>query len=181
MILVRDHLPEDRASIERVLRATGVFSEEEVSVALELFDLTVSGRDPDYRFLCAESESNELVGYVCFGEIPLTRGSFDLYWIVVDPHHGRRGAGRALVDEMAAKLRAEGGRKVYVETSSRAPYSAARAFYLRSGFSLLAEYTDFYSPGDTKVVYVRDLAAAPLDRSAERIRADHVGEPATLR
>ena len=156
-IHVRRSKPDDRASIESVLRATGAFSEEEVGVALELFDLSTSGRDPSYRFLCAESGA-AFAGYACYGEIPLTRGSFDLYWIAVDPRRGRIGAGRALVDRMLEEIAAEGGRKVFIETSSREPYAPARAFYARAGFRPIARYADFYSAGDDKLVFERSVA-----------------------
>ncbi|HKD99516.1 MAG TPA: GNAT family N-acetyltransferase [Planctomycetota bacterium] len=160
---IRSARPADRSAIESVLERTGAFSREEIAVALELFDLSMSGRDPSYRFLCAENEG-ELEGYVCFGEIPLTRGSFDLYWIAVDPRRARRGTGRALVARVLEQLRADGGRKVYVETSSRAPYAAARAFYAGAGFTLATRLSDFYAPGDDKLVFELDAARSPVSQ-----------------
>jgi len=151
----------DRSPIESILRASDAFSASEISVALELLDLSTSGRDPSYRFLAAESDGGRLSGYLCFGEIPLTRGAIDLYWIAVDPREARRGVGRALVERMIDTLRTEGARKIYVETSSRSPYASARAFYRRVGFRQLVEYVDFYAPGDSKIVFERDVAPTP--------------------
>ena len=42
------------------------------------------GAASGYEFVIAEDDSS-MVGYACFGEIPCTVGSYDLYWIVVDP------------------------------------------------------------------------------------------------
>ncbi|MBL8694038.1 MAG: GNAT family N-acetyltransferase [Planctomycetes bacterium] len=156
-ISIRPPRLEDRAPLEAALRATGAFYDFEIAVALDLFDLSTSGRDPSYVFRCAEL-GGEFAGYMCFGEIPLTRGSYDLYWLAVDPRWGRRGIGHALVDAMMVELCERNGRKVYVETSSRAPYDAARSFYLRAGFRLLVTYADFYAPGDSKVVFERDVS-----------------------
>ena len=46
-----------------------------------------------------------LVGWICWGPTPCTIGTFDLYWIVVDPAWQGRGVGSALVAEMEGQLR----------------------------------------------------------------------------
>jgi hypothetical protein len=34
-----------------------------------------------------EGDEKTYFGYVCFGHTPMTRHTYDLYWIVVDPGH----------------------------------------------------------------------------------------------
>src|SRR5947199_196502 len=72
-----------RAPLERLTRATGLFHPEEVALAVELLDESLAG-DDDYRFLGAYAD-DDLVGYACWGPTPGTQGTYDLYWIVVDP------------------------------------------------------------------------------------------------
>jgi hypothetical protein len=48
-----------------------------------------------------------------------------------------------------------GGRRIYVETSSRAQYIPTRRFYERHGYLREADLVDFYAPGDNKAIYVK--------------------------
>jgi ribosomal protein S18 acetylase RimI-like enzyme len=149
---------EDRTAIARLLAATREFDPEEVRVALELVDHAIAHTD-DYRVLVAElSHDSSLVGYVCFGPTPMTRGTFDLYWIATDPAQRRAGIGRALVAALADTLRSEGARLVRLETSSRDDYEATRRFYDGTGFHVAARIPDFYDVGDDLVIYTRALA-----------------------
>lgn len=141
----------DPAKIQKLIQSTGVFSAEEARVAAQLAETTVSGAET-YRFLFAE-RGGELVGYTCFDRIPLSKVSFDLYWIAVS--NSERGSGLAaeLMSRTAAFIKGKRGSQVYAETSSKDPYAAARAFYLKSGFKEAARFEDFYEPGDSKIIY----------------------------
>ena len=147
----RDLVPADRGPIERILRATGAFDPAEVDVALELVD---SPRDVGYRFVVADL-GGEVAGYACFGATPCTVGTWDLYWIAVDPTRQSRGLGRALLGAVEDAVRREGGRLLVIETASKPSYAATRAFYDRCGLELAARVKDFYARGDDKLIYCR--------------------------
>ncbi len=149
-------LPRDEAEVRRVVRATGFFSDEEVEIAAELVRAALSGPDSGYRFLFRE-EDGSLVAYACFGRIPCTRASWDLYWIATDPARQKAGVGRALLAASEERMRALGALRVYVETSSRAQYEPTRRFYERAGYERAALFPEFYGPGDGKVVYCKAL------------------------
>ena len=141
--------PSHRSRIEEIVRSTGVFSESEICVALELFD-----SDIDYEFVGA-FEGDRLVGYVCFGATPSTDRTFDLYWIAVHPDSQRNGVGGVLMSELERMLRDRRARLVVVETSSRDDYSATRRFYQKRGFQETARLRDFYAPGDDRIVLTK--------------------------
>jgi ribosomal protein S18 acetylase RimI-like enzyme len=150
----------DIGRVREMVDATRFFSPEESAVAVELVDDRLArGPASDYRFVFAEHEERT-VGYACFGRIPLTLASFDLYWIVVDPAAQGRGLGRALLAESERRIALEGGRRIYVETSSRAQYDPTRAFYERCGYAVAATLESFYAPGDGKVIYLKVLPEA---------------------
>src|SRR5215475_11713870 len=87
----------DATAVGGLVAATGFFSTEETAIAVELVeDYLERGPDSGYRFIFAD-QAKRLVGYVCFGLIPLTRASFDLYWIAVQPDLQRTGLGRHLL------------------------------------------------------------------------------------
>lgn len=146
----------DREPLEKLIRETGFFNAEEIEVAMELIDDRLSQSESShYRFLVAED--GEVSGYACWGEIPGTVASADLYWIVVDPRHQGKGIGAALLDEAEAWMASAGRTRVYVETSTRAQYDGTRRFYLACGYELAAELDDFYGPGDGKAMFLKVL------------------------
>jgi ribosomal protein S18 acetylase RimI-like enzyme len=141
----------DRAALEAILRATRVFNDAEVAVALELID---SPESLGYRFLVAErADDGSPVGYSCFGATPMTDGVFDLYWIAVDPALHGAGVGRSLMRASEDAIRAEGGRMMMIETASKRSYDKTRAFYEKYGCPEVARIRDFYAVGDDKVIY----------------------------
>jgi len=152
----------DRAAIERIVRATNAFREDEVVVAMELVDADAS---EGYRFVVAEVEG-KVAGYACFGATPLTLGTWDLYWIAVDPALQGKKIGRALFDAAIEAVRAEGGRMLLIETGGKASYGATRNAYLAWGCREVARVPDFYEVGDDKVIFARIIAPGPSPRSS---------------
>ncbi|HEX7978199.1 MAG TPA: GNAT family N-acetyltransferase [Gemmatimonadaceae bacterium] len=144
--------------------STGVFSDEEVAVALQLFDGCVDARAggagdaaaPDYEFTGA-FEGKQLLGYACAGPTPATDGTFDLYWLAVDPAVQGKGVGRSIVRDVERQLRERGARMLLVETSSRPDYSKTRAFYARCGYTEAARIRDFYAPADDRIMLTTRL------------------------
>jgi len=153
--------PADPARVHDLLTATGFFRADEIAIGVELIEERLArGPDSGYHLLFADDpESSRLLGYSCFGEIPLTLGSWDLYWIAVAPKRQGRGLGRALLAESERRISAAGGRRVFVDTSGRPDYAPTRAFYESCGYGVAARLKDFYAEGDDKVVYSRRLPA----------------------
>jgi ribosomal protein S18 acetylase RimI-like enzyme len=154
---VRSLAGEDRAPIEALLRASANFTPDEVATALEVVDEALAG-DPEYIVNVLENESGEVVGYECHGPTPLTIGTYDLYWIAVDPRAQKRGYGRVLLREAEVDVARRGGRLLLIETSSQASYDATIRFYKRAGYRLEARIQDFYKPGDDKLVFAKNLS-----------------------
>jgi len=159
LLFREDVRPDDRQAVGRLVRATGFFSEEEIGIAEELVEERLSRGDVSgYFFIFAEAE-NRLLGYACFGPIPGSSHSFDLYWIAVDPGAQKRGIGRSLMDAAERLMAGRGARRIYAETSSRPQYEPTRAFYLACGYLEEAFLNDFYAPQDGKVIFVKTLSA----------------------
>lgn len=145
----------DRAAVEGILRATGVFRADEVAVGLEVFDAAAAG-DPSYRSLIAECDG-AVAGWICWGPTPCTVGTWDMYWLAVAPAMHGAGIGTRLVDEMERRL-AGVARVVVVETAGRPDYAPTRAFYEARGYRRAATIPDFYAPDDDQVVYLKYFA-----------------------
>jgi ribosomal protein S18 acetylase RimI-like enzyme len=148
----------DRDAVTKITESTGFFNPEEMLIAVELVDAhLLNGARSGYHFLFCEDASGAVLGYTCYGQVPGTKESFDLYWIVVDRQHQGSGVGSRLLQKTEKDIARMGGTRIYVETSSRDLYTHTRAFYSRSGYIQEAQLKDFYAPGDSKVIYVREL------------------------
>ena len=159
---IRPLEPRDRTRILEVVTATGNFTAAEIAIAMEVVDEALA--DPafprgDYRAYVAEDESGRVAGYECHGPTPLTEGTYDLYWIAVDPAYQGAGYGRALLAFAEADVRATAGRLLLIETSSQESYGATIRFYEKSGYPLAARIKGFYRPGDDKLIFAKELGA----------------------
>jgi len=145
-----------RARVQEILEATKSFRREEIDVALELFDESISG-STDYEMIGEFTQEGELFGYACFGETPGTDGTYDLYWIAVHPEYQGTGGGSRLLDEVERRLNDRAARLLMVETSARDDYESTRRFYERRGYIEHARLADFYALGDDRVIYGKRL------------------------
>jgi D-alanine-D-alanine ligase len=144
----------DRDRIEAITRSVGLFREEEIPVALEVLDEATGGVPGNtYTVLGAVSE-DRLAGWICWGPTPCTVGTYDLYWMAVDPELQGTGIGTALLTEMERRL--DGiARLIVIETAGRPEYAGTRAFYQARGYAPVSAIPDFYAPGDDQVVFVK--------------------------
>ena len=145
----------DSSAIREIVSSTLFFNAEEIEVAVELVEERLKkGEASGYYFIFADVEG-KTVGYSCYGPIPGTLSSFDLYWIAVHADYRGTGLGSRLLEASEAAINEMGGQRIYVETSSRAQYEPTRGFYLSHHYKLEATLVDFYAPGDSKLIFVK--------------------------
>jgi ribosomal protein S18 acetylase RimI-like enzyme len=161
---LRDLTSADADRVLEITRETGVFREEELGIAGEVFSDCVNHPGPSggegtdarpYFGLGAELDGR-LVGWICWGQTPCTEGTWDLYWLAVDPGCQGHGVGSALTGEMERRLTGI-ARLIAVDTSGRPDYTPTRDFYLARGYRAVARVPDFYAPGDDQVIFTKVL------------------------
>ncbi len=149
----------DLPVLRRLVEATAVFHAEEIEIAVELLEERLRhGAKSGYEFIFAE-RAGELLGYCAWGAVPLTKRSYDLYWIAVAPQAQGLGIGRLLMRLAELEVTELGGGRLYIETSSRAAYVRTRRFYRAAGYRQAARLPDFYARGDDKVVFCKVIRA----------------------
>ena len=147
----------DIEAIEKIVRSSGFFSPVEIDIAVELAEEKLAeGTASSYQFLFAE-DGKRVVGYTCFGLISATSGSYDLYWIAIDEQLRGAGLGKDLMKRTENIIYDLGGKRIYVETSSRHQYQPTHGFYESCGYHKEAVLKDFYMKGDSKIIYVKTL------------------------
>jgi ribosomal protein S18 acetylase RimI-like enzyme len=151
----------DRPVIEKMVIATGKFTEVEVATALELVDEALDSGEEESGYLFAVLEAGEdypaVQGYVCYGPVPLTQGAYDLYWIVVDRLSQGKGVGSRLLEYVETDVLRRSGRMILIETSSQESYGATVRFYEHNGYHQAARIKNFYRIGDDKLVFQKEL------------------------
>ncbi len=156
--LIRPLRRSDRDALLSILSATGVFSLEEIDVALELIDAVLDRPEQRDYVIFVYEEGGNVLGYYCVGPTPATVSTYDLYWIAVSPSVHGQGVGTALNDHLESLIRSRGGSLIMVETSSRGDYDATRTFYRRKGYQELARVRDYYRPADDLVIFGKYLS-----------------------
>ena len=147
----------DLTQVAKLLSMTGFFYEEEVEIAVELLKERLGKGDASgYHFIMAEYYGR-LIAYTCYGPIPCTKHSYDLYWIAVDPDYQGKGLGKTLLKKTEHAIRQAGGEHIYIDTSQRLQYTSTRTFYEHCGYKQQALLPNFYAQGDGKVIYCKYL------------------------
>jgi ribosomal protein S18 acetylase RimI-like enzyme len=147
----------DKPPLMSILRDTPEFTPPELVVAEEIIDCYL--QDPilsGYRILIVEDNSS-VSGYICYGPTPLTEGTWDLYWAAVARKMRGKGLGKALWEKAEDDIKKDGGRLAVIETSSKPNYESTRRFHEARGYKNVGRITDFYSPGDDMLIYVKRL------------------------
>ncbi len=154
--MIRTLIQDDREKIICILKDTRNFSDEEIDIAVELIDVYLNNpAQKDYEIFV--DEDINIRGYVCIGPRPLTEGTFDLYWIAVNPSVQSSGVGSGLINFIEVHLKNKNGRLVLIETSGKESYKKERRFYEKNNYRLLVNIKDFYKPGDDLIVYGKYL------------------------
>jgi len=135
-----------------------IFDSSDIDTIKELWDEFITKGDEDswYHFIAAEL-SGEIVGFACFGKRPLTRGTFDLYWIAVQGKKHNSGIGTFLINHVESMIHGSGGHLLIAETSGKDVFESTRKFYIRRGFLLEGRIRDFYEIGDDLCIFTRHL------------------------
>jgi GNAT superfamily N-acetyltransferase len=149
--------PGDVEAVRRLVAGTARFTAAEIDIAAELVeDRLKRGDASDYVFLLADA-GDRLAGYTCYGPIAGTDRRYDLYWIAVDQALQGAGLGSRLLERTEDAIRARGGTRIYIETSTLATYIPTRAFYVTNGYLKAATLPDFYRAGDGKAIFVKTV------------------------
>lgn len=148
---------DDIMHVREIVASTGFFHSYEIDVAVELVEERLKkGIESGYYFIFAEKDG-KTIGYTCFGNIPCTLYSYDLYWIAVHNDYRSFGLGKILMHKTEEAIKKMGGKGIFIETSSRKKYIPTQKFYDKCNCELIAHFKDFYDDGDDKLVYKKTL------------------------
>lgn len=155
--MIRKLIEGDREKIKEILIQTHNFNEGEIIIAVELVDIYIKDKEQKDYEIFVDEEDGSIRGYVCIGPRPLTEGTYDLYWIAVNPEHQSKGVGSSLIKFSEDYLRGKKGRLILIETSGKESYEKERKFYEKNYYTELVRIRDFYKVDDSLVIYGKYL------------------------
>jgi ribosomal protein S18 acetylase RimI-like enzyme len=157
-INIRKALASDQQTIMDIIVRTDFFRPVEIDIAKEVFeDAILQKPGCTYQSYVADIKG-KAVGWVCFGATPCTLGTFDIYWIAVDPDLQKQHIGSQLLAFAEKQIKAQNGRLSVIETSGSQKYVSTQQFYIKNGYIQAANVADFYAPNDPKLIFTKIIA-----------------------
>ena len=151
-------LSDDRGPLAAVMESTGLFYDFEVDVAMEVLNtLLEQGEQSGYSVVIAQ-DGTQPVAFAVHGPTPCTVSGWDIYWMAVRDNLRGKGLGSLLIEIIEKEIFRQGGTDIWIETSGREAYFPTRQFYEKHRYRAMAELPDFYAPGDSKVVYGKNVS-----------------------
>ncbi|MBN2484251.1 MAG: GNAT family N-acetyltransferase [Candidatus Omnitrophica bacterium] len=142
-----------------IARSTGIFHPEECVVLRELLEDCFAKPDVNYRLIHEEiPQGSGPAGFLLFGQTPMTRSTWDIYWLIVDKKYHGKGLGKKMMqraEEFILTCTSEA--LIRVETSTRREYAIACDFYRKRGFIQSGIIPDFYGAGDDLVIFYKKI------------------------
>jgi len=162
IIYRREVKEKDLKDFKEVLETSGFFYDFEVETAEDFLKMRFDDGEEEsgVRYIMAEDtsvENGKLVGFICFGFDTCTLSSHLLYWMAVHNDYRGKHIGGKLIEKFEEFVISKGGKKIVLETAGRDLYKPTRDFYEKHGYREEGIVPDYYSVGDARVTYVKDV------------------------
>jgi ribosomal protein S18 acetylase RimI-like enzyme len=155
---MRPTLIADTPELVSLATATGVFKPFEIQALEEVLDdYHATNHAHGHRSVTCEIDG-QIAGFAYYAPAAMTDRTWYLYWIAVTRQIQARGIGGALLKHAEDEIRAARGRLLLLETSSLPHYDLTRKFYIKHHYDEVARIPDYYSAGDSMVVYCKRFA-----------------------
>ena len=155
--MLRPIVPTDTIPLVELARGTDFFKPLELVALREVFDDYFDEECDNGHCSFVEIEGERPVGFVYFAEVPMTEGTWSLYWIAVAKDQQGRGLGRRLLEFVENEVRDASGRLLLIDTSSIDKYEPTREFYRKRGYAIASHIPDYYADGDGLVVFCKRI------------------------
>jgi ribosomal protein S18 acetylase RimI-like enzyme len=157
-IKIRKSIADDQKTVLGFIVRTDFFRPVEVDIAREVFeDAALQKPGCTYQSYVAVM-GNKVVGWICFGATPCTMGTFDIYWIAVDPNFQKQHIGSQLLAFAEKEIAVQNGRLSVIETSGSEKYVSTQQFYIKNGYNKMADIADFYALNDPKLIFTKIIS-----------------------
>jgi ribosomal protein S18 acetylase RimI-like enzyme len=157
---LRPATAEDTPALLRLAVSTELFETGSLDPLSEVLANHHMGPSPYRLHVWSDEGAAEPVGVVYFGPNAMAENLWDLLWIAVAPERQGQGIGGDLIRLAERDAAADACRMIVIETGALPKFDATHAFYRAHGYTEVARIPDFYSDGDSKVIFSKRLIPA---------------------
>jgi len=147
----------DLKDFREVLSSSGFFYDYEIEAAEDFLKYQLEDGDESGIHYYMAEDNGKLIGFICFGFDSCTLSTYLLYWMGVHNDYRGKGVGKNLMDNFEKFVISKGAKKIVLETAGRELYKPTRDFYIKNGYREEGIVPDYYSVGDARVTYVKDV------------------------
>jgi GNAT superfamily N-acetyltransferase len=155
--MIRPAVPGDTPTLISLAEETAMFRPVEIKALREVLDDYYKENQAEGHRAIAYEIDGQTLGFAYYAPAEMADRTWQLYWIVVQKARQSRGIGKELIRFVEDDIRRQRGRLLFIETSSMPHYEPTRRFYLKLGYEQHALLRDFYTDGDSMVVFRKSL------------------------
>lgn len=152
--MIRPISPDDTSAVIDLAKKLKMFDQDGIE---HIRNNLANHRENRCHDLWFVSDHNDIKGLIYCVPEPMTKGTWNILMLLVDPENHRQGHGSALIHYVEQTLIEQGERLVIVETSNLDEFESARSFYLKCGYREEARICNFYAAGEDKIIFTKAL------------------------
>lgn len=156
--MIRPATADETALLVSIAQMTAVFKPLEIEALQEVLDDYYAANAACGHCAIVYERAGQVLGFAYYAPAAMTERTWQLWWIVVQPERQAQGIGSEMLKHLESDiLKRHRGRVLFIETSSLPSYEPTRCFYRKHHFEEHAVLRDFYSCGDSMVVFRKVL------------------------
>jgi ribosomal protein S18 acetylase RimI-like enzyme len=157
--MIRPTVPADSPTLITLAEGTRFFKPIEIVALGEVLDDYHESSHAAGHLCVTAEEGGQVLGFAYYAPAAMTDRTWYLYWIAVRVDVQGKGTGAILLRHVEEDIRNNGGRVLFIETSSLPQYELTRRFYLKYQYEQAAVLRDYYADNDDMVVFRKRLTA----------------------
>ena len=154
--MIRSANSDDKTDLMALAEAIGLFEANELDEMSGMLSEYFDGNLGSDHFWIADDDSG-IQGAAYYAPEVLAGGTWNLYFIGVQPNCQGKGRGTLLLRYVEQHLKERGERLLLVETSGLDSFEQTRTFYRKNGYEQEARIRDYYKAGEDKIIFRKAL------------------------
>lgn len=158
MVKIKKMKAADRNAIYQLLQQNDILTAKEIELEISRIDSALFKTPKDKIWIqVAHTAGRNLAGYGMYGVEPMTRGTFQIYRILISPLFKDKGIENMILASIEDDVRKKQGQLLIAQVSSDSRYKSLRNFFLAHNFSLKSQIKNYYENGVDQIFYTKVL------------------------
>ena len=155
--MIRPLQAADAASVLTLAHETGLLTPAEIDDLRWRLDYYPQRPESQRHRALVWDEAGHITGAVYYAPVVMTDRTWSLHWLLARPPFTAHGVAGWLLHHAEEDVRAQQGRLLVIETSSRPALEGLRCLYEESVYEPGAVLPDFYADGEAQLIFRKRL------------------------